>query len=73
MEVKGNLCQDWMSWLKFEQDSIRVLVQRARLSYVIGNSKMSKGQLKVKGPLTTISEACFLVVHFYIFCSHFLY
>jgi hypothetical protein len=66
MEVKGNLCQDSMSWPKFEQDSFRVQVQRATLSYVIGNLKMSKGQLKVKGILTTNSEPCLLAIHFYI-------
>lgn len=70
MEVKGNLCQDSMSWLKFEQASIRVQVQRATLSYVIGNLKMSKGQLKVKGILFTISKPCFLLVYFYIFYTH---
>lgn len=41
--------QDSMSWLKFEQHSIRVKVQQARLSYAIGNLKMSRGQLKVNG------------------------
>jgi len=67
MKVKGNLCQDSMSWLKFEQGSIRVQVQRSTLSYVTGNLKIPKGQLNVKGILTTISEPSFLVVYFYIF------
>jgi len=64
VEVKGNLCQNSMSWLKFEQDSIRVQVQQARLSYAIGNLKISKGQFKVKGFLP-ISQK--LAIFLYIF------
>lgn len=57
MEVEG-------SRLKFEQESIRVQVQRARLSYVTGNLKMSEGQLKVKGFLPRSQN---LAIFFYIF------
>ena len=63
-------CQISMPWLRFEKYSIRVQVQRATLSYVIGSFKISKCQLKCKGFLPRSQNlacllACLLdILHF---------
>jgi hypothetical protein len=72
IEVKGNLCQDLVSYLRFRQDSIRLQAQRATLPYIIGNLKMSKGQLKVKGFLPRSQSLAFLtyILQFYGHCLY---